>query len=455
MAAFGPVLLLPWLTPFQALAIAAVLVGMNAFALPRLLPSLYRPGEPGRGALEIILYPVAVMASLAAYGLPAAPAGGPGKPAWYLVPALAWFALAVCDAWAGIGGRLLRRGPVLPWNPRKTLAGAAFGLLASGLCLALLVPALARAGWPWPGEAGSLLPALAVLLVAAALVETAWFGIADNLVLPFAVCAAVPLLPSPFNPAGGVPAAAWPVLVAPVGFAALAYASRQLTAGGAALGALLTYALLLAEPRLALFLGGFFVLGVAATRWRYGAKAERRIAEGRKGRRDAAQVFGAMGAAVWMTPLVHLAHLAGRAGGGTIPAGAAHGALLVCAAPFVAKAMDTVSSELGKAVGGTTLSLHSFRRVPPGTEGGVSLAGTAWGLAAAVLLAAAVPMLGWGGWAEAAALVGIAFAANLFESYWGEWAARRGIDSGPHANFLMTLFAALLAWAVWIGIPSS
>ena len=439
MAAFGPALLLPWLTPLQALAIAAVLVGMNAFALPRLLPGLYRPGDPGRGALEIILYPVAVMASIAAYGIPES--GGQGKPAWYLVPALAWFALAFCDAWAGIGARLLRRGPALPWNPRKTLAGAAFGLLASGLCLALLVPALAKAGWPWPGDAGALLPALAFLVVGAALVESAWFGIADNLAIPFAVCVAVPLLPSPFNPAGGVPAGdlpeiSWPVLVAPAGFAALAYASRQLTAGGAALGALITFALLLAEPRLAIFLGGFFVLGVAATRWRYSAKAERRIAEGRKGMRDAAQVFGAMGAAVWMTPLVHED---------------VHGALLVCAAPFLAKAMDTVSSELGKAVGGTTFSLRSFRRVPPGTEGGVSLAGTAWGLAAAGLLAAAVPVLGWGGWAEAAVLVGIAFAANLFESYWGEWAARRGIDNGPHANFLMTLFAALLAWAIWIG----
>lgn len=439
MAAFGPAFLLPWLTPLQALAIAAVLVGMNAFALPRLLPGLYRPGDPGRGALEIILYPVAVMASIAAYGIPEAAPGGQGKPAWYLVPALAWFALAFCDAWAGIGARLLRRGPSLPWNPRKTLAGAAFGLLASGLCLALLVPALARAGWPLPGDAGALLPALAVLLIGAALAETAWFGIADNLVIPFAVCVAVPLLPSPFNPAGSLPAVAWPVLAAPVGFAALTYASRQLTAGGAALGALLTFALLLAEPRLAIFLGGFFVLGVAATRWRYAAKAERRIAEGRKGRRDAAQVFGAMGAAVWMTPLVHET---------------VHGALLVCAAPFIAKAMDTVSSELGKAVGGTTFSLRSFRRVPPGTEGGVSLAGTAWGLAAAGLLAAAVPILGWGGWAEAVALVGIAFAANLFESYWGEWAARRGIDSGPHANFLMTLLAALLAWAIWIGFPS-
>jgi uncharacterized membrane protein len=151
-----------------------------------------------------------------------------------------------------------------------------------------------------------------------------------------------------------------------------------------------------------------------------------------------------------MTPLVHLAE---GARGPTGPAEAADGitgALLVCAAPLVAKAMDTVSSEMGKAIGGSTISLRSFRAVAPGTEGAVSLAGTAWGLFAAALLAAPAVYFGWASAPDALLLVGIALAANFFESFWGEWAAPRGLDDGPHTNFLMTLVAALLGWLVWM-----
>jgi uncharacterized membrane protein len=112
--------------------------------------------------------------------------------------------------------------------------------------------------------------------------------------------------------------------------------------------------------------------------------------------------------------------------------------------------MDTVSSEMGKAIGGRTVSLRTFRAVAPGTEGAVSLAGTAWGLSAAALLAAPTVLFGWATPLDALLLAGIALGANLFESYWGEWAAPKGLDDGPHTNFLMTLVAALLAWMIWM-----
>ena len=124
--------------------------------------------------------------------------------------------------------------------------------------------------------------------------------------------------------------------------------------------------------------------------------------------------------------------------------------LLVIIAPLIAKTMDTVSSEIGKAVGGKTISLRNFKLVPPGTEGAVSLAGTLAGIAAAALLAALILPLHWGGLMEVAALVGIAILANLFESYWGSWAEPRGMSDGPHTNFLMTLVAATLAWLLWL-----
>jgi uncharacterized protein (TIGR00297 family) len=446
-AAFWPALLLPWLSPLQALGVTFALLLMNLFVLPRAAPGLYRAEADGMGALEIILYPAALCACVAATGFPPG-----GRPGWYLPLGAAWFALAVVDAAIGLCCRAFPRGPALPWNPRKPVTGVLLGAALAAL------PAWALARWAAPASGAWL--GFGILFLAAAGAETLWFGVADNVLIPFTVCVLAPLAPNPLWPpaaggvmglaawgagtAGGFPApgpGAWAgvLLLAgvPAAFGLLSFAARLLTAGGAAAGALMAFLLMRAEPWLFAFLAAFFVLGNLATRFGFARKQARGIAEARGGRRGAAEVFGAMGAAAWMTPLVHLA----RARGGDVAP-----TLLVAAAPLAAKAFDTVSSEIGKAVGGTTISLRSFRRVPPGSGGGVSLAGTLAGLAAAALMAAGIVPLGWGSWGAAAALIGIALAANVFESYWGEYAARRGLDQGPHANILMTLAAAVLAW---------
>lgn len=437
IAAFWPAFLLPWLSPVQALGVTALLLGMNLFILPRAAPGLYRADTHGMGALEIILYPAALAACAAAFGPPAGLALG--NPAWYLPLGAAWFALAVVDGAAGIGCRLLRKGPGLPWNPRKPVAGVLLGAVMAAPAAALL----ARAVLPPESLTPAAWGALAALFAAAVLAETAWFGVADNVVIPFALCVAIPLFPNPLWPGHAAPAAspAW-LLGIPAAFGLLAWGARLLTPGGAAAGALMAFLLMAAEPWLFAFLAGFFALGNAATRFGFARKQARGIAEARGGRRGAAEVFGAMGLAAWMTPLAHLARSAGD--GDRL-----HAALLVAVAPLIAKTMDTVSSEIGKAVGGATWSLTGMRIVAPGSEGGISLAGTLSGLAAASALALGIIPLGWGSWGEAASLLAIAVAANAFEAVWGEYAARRDLDQGPHTNVLMTLFAAVLAWLVF------
>ena len=67
-------------------------------------------------------------------------------------------------------------------------------------------------------------------------------------------------------------------------------------------------------------------------------------------------------------------------------------------------------------------------------------------------MALAILPLGWGGPLDAAALLIFAVAANLFESYWGEWAARKGLEAGAHTNVLMTLAAAVPAWLWWFTV---
>ena len=130
---------LPWLSPLQALGVAAALLLMNLFILPRAAPGLYRAEADGMGALEIILYPSALCACVAATGLRSA-----GGPAWYLPLGAAWFCLAIVDAAVGLCCRLFPRGPALPWNPRKPVTGVLLGTALAAL------PAWLLARWALP-----------------------------------------------------------------------------------------------------------------------------------------------------------------------------------------------------------------------------------------------------------------------------------------------------------------
>src|SRR5271163_1420841 len=135
-----------------------------------------------------------------------------------------------------------------------------------------------------------------------------------------------------------------------------------------------------------------FVLAFAATRFRRGLKEQSGLAESRRGR-GASQVAANMGVAALaaltlpppLTVLGTLSH------GWTFT-----GPILF--APLVAAlaeaAADTVSSEIGQAVGGMPMLITSLKRVPTGTDGAITLAGTFAGvLAAALVVLAAMPTL--------------------------------------------------------------
>mmetsp|Transcript_40179 Transcript_40179/g.85800 ORF Transcript_40179/g.85800 Transcript_40179/m.85800 type:complete len:360 (-) Transcript_40179:42-1121(-) len=88
-------------------------------------------------------------------------------------------------------------------------------------------------------------------------------------------------------------------------------------------------------------------------------------------------------------------------------------------ASFASKLSDTVASEIGKAFGRTTVLITNLRRVPRGTDGAVSLEGTAAGLAASAVYAGVALSLGQVDLAGAAACVFAAFVANNLESVLG------------------------------------
>ena len=118
----------------------------------------------------------------------------------------------------------------------------------------------------------------------------------------------------------------------------------------------------------------------------------------------------------------------------------------VCVLSALAEATaDTVSSEIGQAFGGTPFMLTTLRRVPPGTDGAISLYGTLAGIAAAALVASTgAPALGM---SPTECLV--AFAAGVaglfFDSLLGATIERKGWINNDLVNFTSTAFAAALA----------
>jgi uncharacterized protein (TIGR00297 family) len=208
------------------------------------------------------------------------------------------------------------------------------------------------------------------------------------------------------------------------------------TAGGALAGALFGGAILAAGGWPAwLLVAAFYLLGTAATRCGLRRKAAAGLAEARGGRRGAASVFAkltvpllaALAASVAPQPEIFLFAFAGA---------------------LAAATMDTVSSEIGKALGGRTLLVTTLRPVPPGTEGGVSLGGTAAGLAGAAVLAACGIALGLPpgpSGAVLAVLLAAALFATTLESVAGAALERRGLLDGATVNFLASLVGALTA----------
>ena len=114
------------------------------------------------------------------------------------------------------------------------------------------------------------------------------------------------------------------------------------------------------------------------------AKKERRtsgvVAKG--GNRDARQVLANGGAFALGTLLV------------TLAPGVAGSASLAALGALAAATADTWATEVGTLVGGTPRSLLTARPVPPGTSGGVSLAGSVAMIAGALFVALVAAALG-------------------------------------------------------------
>jgi uncharacterized protein (TIGR00297 family) len=224
-----------------------------------------------------------------------------------------------------------------------------------------------------------------------------------------------------------------------VAFAALVYALRAATLGASITGGIFTAAIYLQTPgwHTALWpLLALFLLTFGATRYGRQRKEALGTAEAKRGRR-ASQVAANLGVAV----LAGIPQVAERIGGFPVE----RAMLTTMIAALAEATADTVSSELGQVFGGEPRMITTFRRVPRGTDGAVSWAGTISGcLGAAMVVTIAALVLPL---RRADALIALAAAiAGLFvDSLLGAIPERRGWINNDAVNTLSTLAAALLA----------
>lgn len=261
-------------------------------------------------------------------------------------------------------------------------------------------------------------------------------------------------------------AAAWSTTAPPValwtlGLSALlgllAWLARSGTPAAAATGALLTAGMMFSTAELPFHLWQTALIPVIvlllltslATRFGRARKQRLGTAEATHGR-IASQVSANLGlAALVATPAAHLWLV------DTFSIHYAPGTpfFTVALAALAEAAADTISSEIGQVLGGRPWMLTTLQRVDPGTDGAISLSGTAAGIIAAGAVSAA------GTWAlrGGAPMLAASWTAGLFglffDSLLGATLERKGWLNNDAVNFLSTASAAAFALALIASVP--
>jgi len=189
------------------------------------------------------------------------------------------------------------------------------------------------------------------------------------------------------------------------------------------------------------FCVSYLFLGQIVTKVRFEEKQKAGLAEGRGGRRGPENVWGS--AATGLVCAACAAQDVGVLGFGPKLF------LLGYVASLATKLSDTFASEIGKAYGKTTFLITTLERVEPGTEGAVSVEGTA----ASVVGGLALSIIGYSlGLVHTIPAVAVstfaAFVATNIESLLGATLQEKeGLEwiTNEVINFLNTLIGAMIA----------
>jgi uncharacterized protein (TIGR00297 family) len=219
-----------------------------------------------------------------------------------------------------------------------------------------------------------------------------------------------------------------------LGFAALAFSVGAVNRSGAVSGAMVSFLLCAGGGFAALTaLIAVFVLAWLTTKIGYQRKARIGAAEKIEGR-DAFQILANLGVAAGCAILYAFE-------GNAI-------FLLAVAASLSEAAADTVSSEIGQLSNEKARLVTTWKAVPAGTDGAVTMLGTASGLAAASVVSMVSIAGGMVPWHQVGIPILAAFCGTLADSFVGAILERRKLLNNDLVNFLGTLVAALIVLAV-------
>jgi len=222
------------------------------------------------------------------------------------------------------------------------------------------------------------------------------------------------------------------------------YYAKQISRTGAiagfAVGALIYFC---TDWRGYVVLVAFFILGTLVTKIKYKDKAEKGIAQEDEGRRGARHAIANCSASMLLAVFAYWSFRMDDMATATLLMVGFTGA-------FATALSDTASSEIGQAYGKTTILLTSFKRVPPGTEGAVSLEGTVAGIIGSLVLA----VIGYAtgivpGWQAIVAVVTAAFIGNTLESIIGSTIEQLSFVTNEVTNFINTVIGAVAAIGIY------
>lgn len=422
---------LRWSGPVPLIALALAALAFNLWWLDRVGGRwLWRDHEVAAGRAEgVVLYPLTVLLLLVVFWR---------RPE---IAAAGWGLLAFADGLATLVGQLCG-GRRLPWNPDKTWAGFA------SYCVVGWLAVVAAVLWVAPGRYEAVAVAAVGLIVAgvAAVLESMPQRIDDNLYVPILASLILwgcleSLSGGPWSPGPDLLGRITLGLLLNVGLTVTAARLSTLSRGGAVAACLIGTAVFvsLSWAGYALLLT-FFALGSLATRIGYDTKASLRLAQGRGGRRRAANAMANGGVAATCAMFAV-----------TTPHG--HMFVLAFACSLAAAAADTVESEIGQLWGRPTVLITDLSLVPAGTDGGVSVVGTAAGLIAALATVGVGWAVGLYPFAVVVPVSLLAVVATLGESVVGATIERAGLLDNHGVNLVNTLLAALLGagWARFVG----
>lgn len=219
-----------------------------------------------------------------------------------------------------------------------------------------------------------------------------------------------------------------------LGFAVLARVLRGVNRSGALAGGLACFLLFAgAGPAAFAVLVALFAMTWVSTRMGYHRKLARGLAERREGRN------------AWQI----LANLAVAALTSVVFSATGNRVWLVAGLAALAEAAtDTVASEVGQYYGSEARMITTWQRVAAGTDGGVSISGSVAGAVAGVVIVLVAMVGGMVLPTQIWIPVAAGFAGMLIDSFLGATLQRRGWISNQTVNFISTLAAAGIAYAI-------